>query len=387
MDFSLSEEQQMIYGYGANLAKTFDRKHWLEYAEKARFPTDMYQQVAQDGFVGVMVPEAYGGSGLGMMEMGLLNEGLAEQGIPLLSLVIGATMGLSLISSFGTEEQKQQYLPDACSGKTRFCFAITEPNAGTNTIKTNTIAKATSDGRFKINGAKYFITDAAESDYMLVVTRTTPHTEVERSTDGFTLFIVPTKAKGIEMHPIPVSIKIPEVQYQVFFDDVDVGPEHVLGEVGKGFRVLFDALNPERILVGFICAGLGRYAMGRAVEYANERVVFNGPIGAYQALQHPLAKAKTEIELSSLMAKKAAWLFDKGEACGGESNMAKFAAAEAACNAIDASLQCFGGNGFTAEYGIFDLYPLARLLKTIPLNNEMVLNYVAEYVLGLPRSY
>ncbi|MBL4782887.1 MAG: acyl-CoA/acyl-ACP dehydrogenase [Porticoccaceae bacterium] len=387
MDFSLSEEQQMIYGYGANLAKTFDRKHWLEYADKARFPTDMYQQVAQDGFVGVMVPEAYGGSGLGMMEMGLLNEGLSEQGIPLLSLVIGATMGLSLISSFGTEEQKQHYLPDACSGKTRFCFAITEPNAGTNTIKTNTMAKATSDGRFKINGAKTFITDAAESDYMLVVTRTTPHTEVERSTDGFTLFIVPTKAKGVEMQPIPVSIKIPEVQYQVFFDDVDVGPEHVLGEVGKGFRVLFDALNPERILVGFICAGLGRYAMDRAVEYANERVVFNGPIGAYQALQHPLAKAKTEIELASLMAKKAAWLFDKGESCGGESNMAKFAAAEAACNAIDASLQCFGGNGFTVEYGIFDLYPLARLLKTIPLNNEMVLNYVAEYVLGLPRSY
>jgi acyl-CoA dehydrogenase len=387
MDFSLSEEQQMIYGYGANLAKTFDRKHWLEYAEKARFPTDMYQQVAQDGFVGVMVPEAYGGAGLGMMEMGLLNEGLSEQGIPLLSLVIGATMGLSLISSFGTEEQKQQYLPDACSGKTRFCFAITEPNAGTNTIKINTIAKATSDGRFKINGGKTYITDAAESDYMLLVTRTTPHTEVERSTDGFTLFIVPTKAKGIEMQPIPVSIKIPEVQYQVFFDDVDVGPEHVLGEVGKGFRVLFDALNPERILVGFICAGLGRYAMGRAVEYANERVVFNGPIGAYQALQHPLAKAKTEIELASLMAKKAAWLFDKGEPCGGESNMAKFAAAEASCNAIDASLQCFGGNGFTTEYGIFDLYPMARLLKTIPLNNEMVLNYVAEYVLGLPRSY
>ncbi len=387
MDFSLSEEQQMIYGYGANLAKTFDRKHWLEYAEKARFPTDMYQQVAQDGFVGVMVPEAYGGAGLGMMEMGLLNEGLSEQGIPLLSLVIGATMGLSLISSFGTEEQKQQYLPDACSGKTRFCFAITEPNAGTNTIKTNTIAKATSNGRFKINGGKTYITDAAESDYMLLVTRTTPHTEVERSTDGFTLFIVPTKAKGIEMQPIPVSIKIPEVQYQVFFDDVDVGPEHVLGEVGKGFRVLFDALNPERILVGFICAGLGRYAMGRAVEYANERVVFNGPIGAYQALQHPLAKAKTEIELASLMAKKAAWLFDKGEPCGGESNMAKFAAAEASCNAIDASLQCFGGNGFTTEYGIFDLYPMARLLKTIPLNNEMVLNYVAEYVLGLPRSY
>lgn len=387
MDFLLTEEQRMIYEYGQNLSKTYDRKHWMEFAERAAFPEDMYQQVAADGFVGVMVPEQYGGAGLGMMEMGLLNEGLSEQGIPLLSLVIGATMGLSLISTYGTEEQKQKYLPDACAGKTRFCFAITEPNAGTNTIRTATNAVATPDGGFKINGSKTFITDAGEADYMIVVTRTTAQDVAKRSTDGFTLFIVDCKAKGIEKQPIPVSVKIPEVQYSVFYDDVDVGPENVLGEVDKGFKVLFDAINPERILVGFICAGLGRYAMGRAVEYANDRVVFDRPIGAYQALQHPLAKAKTEIEMASLISRKAAWLFDKGEACGAESNMAKFAASEAACHAVDASLQCFGGNGFTTEYGIFDIYPVARLLKTIPLNNEMILNYISEYVLGMPRSY
>ncbi len=387
MDFSLSEEQRMIYEYGQNLSKTYDRKHWMEFAERGAFPEDMYQQVATDGFVGVMVPEAYGGSGLGMMEMGLLNEGLAEAGIPLLTLVIGATMGLSLISTYGTEEQKQKYLPDACAGKTRFCFAITEPNAGTNTIRTATNAVATPDGRFKINGAKTFITDASDADYMIVVTRTTSQDEAKSSTDGFTLFIVDCKAKGLETHPIPVSIKIPEVQCSVFYDDVDVGPEDVLGEVDKGFKVLFDAINPERILVGFICAGLGRYAMGRAVEYANDRVVFDRPIGAYQALQHPLAKAKTEIEMAALISRKAAWMFDRGEPCGAESNMAKFAASEAACHAVDASLQCFGGNGFTTEYGIFDIYPMARLLKTIPLNNEMILNYIGEYVLGMPRSY
>lgn len=387
MDFSLSEEQRMIYEYGQNLSKTYDRKYWMECAERGEFPEDLYRQVAQDGFVGVMVPEAYGGAGLGMMEMGLLNEGLAEAGIPLLSLVIGATMGLSLIARFGTEEQKQKYLPDACAGKTRFCFAITEPNAGTNTIKTATIATPASEGQFKINGGKTYITDAGDADYMIVVTRTTPHDQVERSTDGFTLFIVDTKAKGIEMHPIPISVKIPETQYQVFFDDVEVGEAEVLGDVGKGFRVLFEAINPERILVGFICAGLGRFTMDKAVEYANERVVFNHPIGAYQALQHPLARAKTEIEMAALMSRQAAWLFDRELPCGAESNMAKFAAAEAACHAVDASLQCFGGNGFTKEYGIFDIYPMARLLKTIPLNNEMVLNYVAEYVLGLPRSY
>jgi acyl-CoA dehydrogenase len=359
----------------------------MENAEIRRFPEEMYAQIAADGFLGIMVPEAYGGSGLGMMEMLLFQEGIANEGVPLLSLVVGACMSMSVIGEHGSEEQKQKYLPDACSGKTRFCFAITEPNAGTNTIKTATTATPAGDGRFKINGGKTYITDAGDADYMVVVTRTIPHDQVKKSTDGFTLFIVDTRAAGIEMHPIPISVKIPETQYQVFFDDVEVSEADALGEVDKGFRVLFEAINPERILVGFICAGLGRFAMKQAVEYANERTVFSGPIGAYQALQHPLARAKTEIEMAALMSRQAAWLFDKGEPCGAESNMAKFAAAEAACHAVDASLQCFGGNGFTREYGIFDIYPMARLLKTIPLNNEMVLNYISEYVLGLPRSY
>lgn len=387
MDFSLSDEQNMIYDYGQSLVKSYDRKYWMECADAGRFPEEMYKQVAADGFVGTMVPEAYGGAGLGLVEMDLFLEGLSNQGIPLLSLVIGATMSMAPIGDHGTEEQKQQYLPDACSGKTRFCFAITESGAGTNTIQATTIAKQTPDGRFKLNGNKTFITDFVESDYALVVARTTPHTEVERKTDGFTLFIVDTKAKGVTANQIPVSIPIPELQYEVFFDDVELGPEHVLGEVGKGFNILFESLNPERVLVGAICTGVGRYAMDRAVEYANDRVVFNGPIGAYQALQHPLAKAKTEIELASLMTRKAAWLFDRGEACGGESNMAKYAAAEAALHAVDASLQCFGGNGFTKEYGIFDIYPMVRLFKTAPLNSEMILNYIGEHVLGLPRSY
>jgi acyl-CoA dehydrogenase len=387
MDFVLSQEQTMIYEYGASLAKTYDRAYWMEHAERRAFPEAMYKQIAADGFVGTMVPEAHGGAGLGMVEMQLFLEGLSNQGIPLLSLVVGATMTLSMLSNYGTDAQKQQYLPAACSGDIRFCFAITEPDAGTNTIRASTIAKPTADGRFKLNGRKTYITDAKESDYALVVPRTTPHTEVAKKTDGFTLFIVDMRAKGIEMHPIPMSIPLPETQYQVFFDDVDLGPENVLGEVGKGFSILFECLNPERICVGAIGCGLGRFAMDKAVAYANERVVFNGPIGAYQALQHPLAKAKTEIELASLMTRKAAWLFDQKQPCAPEANMAKYAAAEASIHAVDASLQCFGGNGFTKEYGIFDIYPLARLFKTAPLNSEMVLNYIGEHVMGLPRSY
>ncbi|MBQ0799742.1 MAG: acyl-CoA/acyl-ACP dehydrogenase [Porticoccaceae bacterium] len=387
MNFNLSDEQKMIYEYGQSLAKDFDRKYWSECAERKAFPTEMYQKVADDGFVGIMVPEAYGGSGLGMFEMVLFQEGLSNMGIPLLSLVVGATMSLSPIGDHGTEEQKQKYLPAGCTGDLRFCFAITEPDAGTNTMKTSTMIKATGNGGYRLNGRKTFITDAKESDYMLVVTRNKSLDEVERKTDGFTIVIVDTKAKGVEMHPIDVSIPMPECQYQVFFDDVEIGSENILGEVGRGFDILFESLNPERIILAAVCTGIGRYAMDQAVAYANERVVFKGPIGAYQALQHPLAKGKTEIELASLMTRKAAWLFDQKLPCAAEANMAKYAGAEASMHAIDASLQCFGGNGFTKEYGIFDLYPMARLLKTAPLNSEMVLNYIGEHVMGLPRSY
>ena len=387
MDFNLSDEHKMIYEYGDSLAKTYDRKYWMECAERGAFPKDMYQQSAKDGFVGTMAPEEYGGAGLGLLEMELFTEGLANNGIPLLTYIVGSVMSLGPIGDHGTEEQKQRYLPDACAGKTRFCFAITEPNAGTNTMKATTIATKKPDGRYRLNGAKTFITDFVESDYALVVTRTTPYEQVKKKTEGFTLFIVDTKAKGIEAHPIPVSIPLPEMQYQLFFDDVDLGPEDVLGEEGKGFDILFECLNPERVMVGAIGSGIGRFAMEKAVEYANDRVVFDRPIGAYQALQHPLAKAKTEIEMASLMTRKAAWLFDKGEPSAEEANMAKYAAAEASIHAVDASLQCFGGNGFTKEYGIFDIYPMVRLFKTAPLNNEMVLNYIGEHVMGLPRSY
>jgi acyl-CoA dehydrogenase len=239
-----------------------------------------------------------------------------------------------------------------------------------------------------LNGQKTFITDADGSDYALVVTRTIAHTEVLKKTDGFTLFIVDLKAKGVQKQYIPVSIPAPETQWQIFFDDVDLGPEDVIGEVDKGFGILFKSLNPERILVASICCGLGRYALNRAVEYARERKVFNNvPIGAYQGLQHPLASARTDIEMASLMALKAAWMFDQGREAGEFANMAKLAAADAGTKAVDIALQCFGGNGFTKEYGIFDIYPLVRLLKTAPLNREMILNYIGEHVMGLPRSY
>ncbi|WP_398473055.1 acyl-CoA dehydrogenase family protein [Tardiphaga sp.] len=387
MDFDLTQEQQQILDYGNSIAKKFDRRYWMDCADKHQFPEALYQKVADDGFVGTMVPEEYGGAGQGMVEMHLFLEGLSNNGIPLLNLVVGAAMSLGFIAKHGTTAQKSRYLPDACSGKTRFCFAITEPDAGTNTIRTSTIATKRGN-RFSLNGQKTFITDADGADYALVVARTKLHTDVSKKTDGFTLFIVDLKSKGLQKQYIPVSIPAPETQWQLFFDDVDLGPEDVVGEIDQGFGILFKSLNPERILVGSICCGLGRYALNRAVEYARERKVFNNvPIGSYQGLQHPLADARTDIEMASLMTLKAAWTFDQGREAGEFSNMAKLAAADAGIKAVDTAIQCHGGNGFTKEYGIFDIYPMVRLLKTAPLNREMILNYIGEHVMGLPRSY
>ncbi|MBT3536239.1 MAG: acyl-CoA dehydrogenase, partial [Rhodospirillaceae bacterium] len=304
----------------------------------------------------------------------------------LLMYVVGPTMSLGHINQHGTAAQKTRYLPDAAAGKTMFCFAITEPTAGSNSMRIQTVAKADGD-RFKLNGSKVFITGVDVSDYAVVVARTTPHDQVKRKTDGFTVFIVDLKAKGVDFHAIDMSLVNPELQFTLFFDDVDLGPEDVLGEVDKGFNILFDLLNPERVTVGAMACGIGRFAIEKAVDYTAERVVFNGPIGAYQGVQHPLAAAKTQVELSSLMLRQAAWQFDRGEEAGAAANMAKYAGAEAGIMAVEASLQAHGGNGFTHEYGLYDLYSIARLLRTAPINRELILNYIGEKVMGMPRSY
>jgi len=386
MDFELTDEQRMIYEYGNQVAQKYDQRYWLEKARKAEFPQELWDQVGEDGFIGLMVPEEYGGAGLGVQEMALLIEGMSNNGIPLLSMVVGSTMSLPVIADHGSESMKQKYLPDCCTGKTLICFAITEPTAGTNTIRINTLAKKKGD-RYLMSGQKTYITSADVSDYALVVARTQSHTEVEKKTDGFTLFMVDMKAKGVSMTPLEMSVVLPEKQFQLFFDEVELTDDDIVGTVDKGFEVLFESLNPERIVVSAICTGVGRLALERAAEYASERVVFKGPIGAYQGLQHPLAEAKTQIELASLMTRKAAWLFDNGKPAGEASSMAKVAAADAGMKAVDASLQCFGGNGFTDDYGLYDMFSIVRLLKTAPINKEMLLNYIAEKSLGLPRSY
>ncbi|MDP6873609.1 MAG: acyl-CoA dehydrogenase family protein [Alphaproteobacteria bacterium] len=387
MDFELSDEQRMILDYGSKLAESFDRQQWLDYARRHEFPEHIWRQMGEDGFLGLMVPEEYGGAGLGMMEMSLLMEGMADYGIPMQHLVVGPTMCLAHLARHGTEEQKRRYLPPACAGREVWCFAITEPTAGSNSMKITTLAKGDGNGGFKLNGQKVFITGSDVADYAMVVARTTPFQNAAKKTDGFTLFIVNLNAPGVTRTPMDMSIVIPERQCEIFFEDVALTEADVIGEVDKGFSILFDTLNPERIILAAMLIGLGRYAIGRAVEYASERVVFEGPIGSYQGLQHPLAEAKTEIEVATLMTYKASWAFDNDRPAAEYSNMAKYYAAEAAIHAVDTAVQCFGGNAYTHEYGIFDLYPFVRMLRTAPLNREMLLNYIGEKVLGLPRSY
>jgi len=387
MNFELSQEQQMILEYGDRISKKFDHRYWKTYAERAETPHELYTQIAEDGYLGLMVPEAYGGSGLGMMEMSLFMEGLARNGIPLLNLVVGPTMTMGLLAKHACEAMKQRFLPEGCSGKQKFCFAITEPNAGTNTMEITSVAKKDGD-KFLLNGQKIYITDANTADYALVFARTTNKGESTSKIDGFTLFMVDMKHPGISKTRIPISFPMPETQWQLFFDNVPLSLDDVVGEVDKGFNILFDTLNPERIIVASLCTGVGQFALKRAVDYANERKVFRDtPIGAYQGVQHPLAIARSEIELATLMTLKAAWAFDQNLPAGEFSNIAKYASAEAGIKAVDSSIQVMGGSGFTKEFGLYDLYGVVRLMRTAPVNREMLLNYIANHVMGLPRSY
>jgi alkylation response protein AidB-like acyl-CoA dehydrogenase len=302
-----------------------------------------------------------------------------------LILVAPAICG-ELLTKFGNDEQKERWLSPLASG-TKMVFAITEPDAGTNSHNISTAA--TRDGDvYRLNGAKTFISGVDEAPAMIVVTRTS--TEEGTGRGQLSLFVVDTDTPGIERTLIPVEIKAPEKQYQLFFDNVEVPADRLLGDEGEGLRQVFQGLNPERIMTASIGTGIGRYALGRASEYANERRVWDVPIGRHQGVAHPLAIAKIELELARLMTLKAAWMHDHATdrvAAGEAANMAKYAAAEAGIRCLDTAIQTHGGNGMATEYGLADLWGTARLLRIAPVSREMVLNFVAQQSLGLPKSY
>ncbi|MGH1561610.1 acyl-CoA dehydrogenase family protein [Mumia sp. DW29H23] len=384
MDFRESPEHAAIRAAVAEIGASFGHDYFVKCTTGGVFVDELWSTVFGQGFGGVNLPEEYGGGGGGIYEMAIVIEELAAQGCPLIFLIVAGMCG-PIIDDFGTDDQKRRWLPALASGQQKMSFAITESGSGSNAPNLATTARL-ENGSWRLSGQKQYITGIDVADAVLVVARTGTDAK-GRSELG--LFIVETDRPGLEYQPIPMEIKEPDRQFSVFLDGVDVPQANLVGGVpGKGMLQVFSGLNPERINVAAQAVGLGRYFMGKAVSYAKSRDVWGQPIGAHQGVSHPLAEAKIQIELSRLMAYKAAWEFDHGEPTVGESaSVAKLAAADAVLFAFDQAVQVHGGNAFASEYGIADLWGLTRLMRSAPVSREMVLNYVAQHTLGLPRSY
>ena len=386
--FESIAEEPMIRDFVRQVAKKYGREYWLAKAREGAFADELWRELAEGGFLGMMIPPEYGGGGLGLQQMAVLIEEMGHQGIPLLLLVVGNVMDAALIARYGSAEMKERYLPPLARGETKFCFALTEPTAGSNSFRISTSARLDGD-EYVLNGQKMFITGVDASDYLLVVARTTPFEKAEDKREGLSLLVVDRSSPGITLQPLEMGVLHPETQFAVYFDDVRVPRGDLVGEEGKGNKYLFDALNPERISAAAVAIGLGRLVLEKAVNYARERVVFDKPIGSHQGLQHPLAEAKTHLELAALMTRYAAHLSDGGDkvTAAAYANMAKFAAAEAATEACDLAIEVHGGSGFSNDVDLIPLWPFIRMLRTVPVSREMILNYIGEHVLGLPRSY
>jgi alkylation response protein AidB-like acyl-CoA dehydrogenase len=374
----------------AKLAGRYGREWFTAKARAGEKTTDLWLEIGKNGYLGINIPEEYGGGGGGIGDIAAVCEELAAQGCPLLLMVVSPAICGTIISRYGTDEQKQRWLPGICDGTSTMAFAITEPDAGTNTHNITTTARRDGDA-WVLNGRKVFISGVDEADNVLVVARAEALTPDGQRTGKVkpVLFVVPTDVDGFEYRHIPMEIVSPELQFQVFMDDVRLPSDAIVGDEDGGLAQLFAGLNPERIMAASFSTGLARYALAKATAYAKERTVFQGAIGSHQAVAHPLAQVHIETEMARLMTQKAAALYDAGDdfGAGEAANMAKYAAAEAACNAADAAVQTHGGNGITQEYGVAGLLVATRAGRIAPVSREMILNFVAMHSLWLPKSY
>ncbi len=384
MDFAETEEQVMLRGAIGEIAADFGHAYYADRGRRGEKVEELWQALAAGGFVGVNIPEEYGGGGMGIYELAIVCEELAVHGLPLLILIVSPAIAGSIITRFGTDEQRGEWLPGLATGERRIAFAITEPDAGSNSHRISTTATLDGD-TYRLNGQKYYISAVDDSDDVLVVTRT--GTDESTGKAQLSLFVVPTDTPGFTWQKIDMEMVSPENQYTLYFDDAQVPADRLVGTPGDGLRQVFQGLNPERITGAAIGSGLGRYALHKAAEYARERRVWDVPIGAHQGIAHPLARAKIEVELARLMTYKAAWQYDNGHDAAEAANMAKYAVGEAALEALDLAIQTHGGNGLASEYGLADLWGNVRLLRTAPISREMILNFVAQHSLGLPKSY
>jgi alkylation response protein AidB-like acyl-CoA dehydrogenase len=379
-----SDEERMLRDSVAGICAGFGPSYSRDKHAAGEPPTELWDALAEKGFLGVNIPEEWGGGGLGMSSLAAVGEEISAAGSSLLLIVVSPAIVGSILARHGTDEQKERWLRGIAAGTTKIAFAITEPDAGTNSHNLST-ALELRDGRLFLKGQKTYISGVEHADAVLVVARS-------RLPEGGlglpSLAIVDVDAPGFTRDAIPMPYVGPDKQWQLFFDDVEVEEERLIGGENGGLGPVFDGLNPERIMGAAIACGAGRRALAKAAAYANERNVWGVPIGSHQGVAHPLAEAKIELELARLMTQKAAALYDAGAPGAGEaSNMAKYAAAEAAIKCVDRAIQAHGGNGFALEYGLTDMWWGVRLTRTAPVSREMILNYVAEHSLGLPKSY
>jgi acyl-CoA dehydrogenase len=388
MDFALDPELEQIQREATKLAASFDDDYWLDHDERKAFPWEFYRAFASQGWVGVMIPERYGGAGLGVLHAGMLLRAVAQSAG---AMNAASTMHLSIfgmgpVIHHGSEAMKQRYLPPTARGELHVSFGVTEDDAGTDTSRIRTFARRDGDG-FVVNGKKVWNTKAQQCQKILLLARTTPREECEKPHQGMTLFLADLDPRHVEIREIRKLGRNAVNSNEVFIRDLPVSADDVVGEVGRGFYHLLDGINPERIVIAAEGVGIGKRAIDVAVRYARERIVFDRPIGQNQAIAHPLADSWSELEAADLLWQKAAWEYDRGERSGAYANAAKIRAAEASFTACDRALQTFGGFGYAREFHVERYWREARLMRLAPISQEMARNYLAEHVLGLPRSY
>jgi alkylation response protein AidB-like acyl-CoA dehydrogenase len=383
--FVESEERRALRAAVADLGSRYGHEYFVARARAGEKTGELWSEAGKLGYLGVAVPEEYGGGGGGIGDLAAVCEELAAAGSPMLLMVVSPAICATVIARFGTEEQKQRWLPGFADGTTKMAFAITEPDAGSNSHRLATSVRRDGDD-WVLDGGKYYISGIDEVEAVLVVAR---HVDSSGRRLAPSLMIVPTDAPGFTYQPIDMEIMSPEKQFTCFFDGVRLPSEALVGSEDAGLAQLFAGLNPERIMAASFATGVARRALGKAADYARTRTVWDVPIGAHQGLAHPLAHCAIQVELARVMTQKAAALYDAGQdrAAGEAANMAKYAAAEACVAAVDQAIQVHGGNGMSAEYGLGALLGASRVMRIAPVSREMILNFVAQHTLKLPRSY
>jgi len=387
MSFALTDDQKALKTAVYDLCKQYTGEYWRELDAKREYPDAFINDLTKAGYLAVLIPQEYGGAGLGIMEAALILEEINRSGgnggaCHAQMYIMGTVL------RHGSEPQKRQYLPKLATGELRLqAFGVTEPNAGSDTTKLQTTAIKKGD-RYVVNGQKMFISRVLQSDLMLLLARTTPVDQVQKKTDGLSVFLIDireAKGKGLDVRPLRMMMN--HSTNALFFDNLEIPADSLIGQEGKGFSYILDGMNAERILVASDSLGDARWFIEKAVAYSSQRVIFGKPIGANQGVQFPIAKAHMAIEAADLMRTKAAKLFDADIPCGPEANMAKYLASEAAIEAGNACIDCHGGYGFAEEYDIERKFRESRLYRAAPINNNLIMAYVGEHVLGMPRSY